>query len=451
MVNPALAVWMNGEPVGLWSVGRTGRHVFRYEPAWKDSSKARPLSLSLPITANGTHEGEVVRNYFDNLLPDNEKIRLRIGSRYKTKGVDTFSLLQAIGRDCVGAVQLLPLDAPAPKVRQLEYQRLSDQQIEELLSNLGSGVGAQDEEDFRISITGAQEKTALLRVKGKWCRPLGSTPTTTILKPQIGVTPGNNLDLSLSVQNECLCNRILDALGFPVARSSIERFGSRTVLAVERFDRQWQDKGSWIVRLPQEDFCQCLGVSAENKYESKGGPGIRACLGVLKGGTSFASDGLLFLCAQLAFWLLGAIDGHGKNFSLFLLRNGQYAMTPLYDVLSAWPVMETGPNSLRYKKVKMAMAVHSKSAHYRLAEIQRRHWESLAMRSGVPGAWDAMQDMALRMPAAIEKVGASLDKDFPLHLADAVFYGTLLHTGKFLGEKLPPYKPRTRKALPKLV
>src|SRR5690606_1242821 len=238
-----LNVWMNGALVGVWSVGRTGRHVFQYDPGWRQHPKSRPLSLSLPLTADGQLSGQVVENYFDNLLPDNEAIRKRLSGRFRTKGIDAFSLLQAIGRDCVGAVQLMPVDAPAPDVRRLDYEPVKPSDIEVMLSSLGStlGMGALDEQDdFRISIAGAQEKTALLKVGKKWCRPRNTTPTTHILKPPMGVTPGRNLDLTLSPENEWLCSRILNALGLPVAEWHVERFGTRKALLVDRVDRQLQ-------------------------------------------------------------------------------------------------------------------------------------------------------------------------------------------------------------------
>lgn len=115
-----LNVWMNGELVGLWSVGRTGQHVFTYDPGWRTNPKSRPLSLSLPFTADGQLSGHAVDNYFDNLLPDSASIRQRLSGRFKTQGIGAFSLLEAIGRDCVGAVQLLPVDAPAPDPRKKE-------------------------------------------------------------------------------------------------------------------------------------------------------------------------------------------------------------------------------------------------------------------------------------------------------------------------------------------
>ena len=432
-----LIIWMNGEKVGTWRVGRNGNQRLDYATSWRASEHSRPLSLSLPYTADNRLEGEAVRNYFDNLLPDSEGIRKRIANQFRTKKTDAFSLLQAIGRDCVGAVQLLPPNLTPEGFDTLKYEVLTPEEIEMHLSALGSqsGVGAQDDEEhFRLSIAGAQEKTALLHIEGQWCRPLGATPTTHILKPPIGLTQGRNLDLRLSVENEWLCNQIMKELGLPVAESSIQSFGARRVLVVKRFDRSWHPQG-WVVRLPQEDFCQAKGISSEMKYEQRGGPSMDACLKVLKGGENFQEDGKNFLCAQLLFWFMAAIDGHAKNFSLFVLPNGRYRLTPFYDVLSAWPLIGDSAFLLQYKKVKLAMAVHSKSAHYKLSEIQYRHWQSLAHRSGVDGAWEAMQNMALQLDAALVRVEKKLPADFPMALANSLFQGVRQHLAQFERQK----------------
>jgi len=433
MVMDALLIWMNGEQVGTWSVGRTGSHRLEYAASWRASARCRPLSLSLPLTANNLLQGNAVRNYFDNLLPDSDSIRKRISVRFQTKGTDVFALLQAVGRDCVGAVQLLAPGVTPDGFDQLRFEPLTSEQIEKHLGALGTQpvIGAQDEEeDFRLSIAGAQEKTALLQVNGKWCRPLDATPTTHILKPPIGISLGRNLDLRLSVENEWLCNQIVRELGLPAAECEIQDFGARRVLVIKRFDRSWHPNG-WLVRLPQEDFCQAKGVSSDQKYEQKGGPSIEACLDILKGGDAFHEDGRNFLCAQLLFWLLAAIDGHAKNFSLFVLAGGRYRMTPLYDVLSAWPLIGTGPNDLQYKKTKLAMAVRSQSAHYKLAEIQPRHWQELAQRSAVEDAWPTMVNMTQRLDAALTSVEQRLPADFPMHLAQTVFQGVRRHLAQF--------------------
>jgi serine/threonine-protein kinase HipA len=229
----------------------------------------RPLSLSLPITPDRSVTGQVVANFFDNLLPDDERLRRRVSARFRVGSTEAFELLQAIGRDCVGAVQLLPPEQPPTGFDQVRCKRMDGQAIAKHLRRVAAdpGPGAdQDPDDLRISIAGAQEKTALLRVDRKWCRPLGATPTTHIIKLPLGLVGGRRLDLTHSVYKEWLCAQLLRELGLPVAATDIATFGDETVLVVERIDRQWVDgENRWIVRLPQEDFCQALTVSSNDK------------------------------------------------------------------------------------------------------------------------------------------------------------------------------------------
>ncbi len=434
-----LWVWMNGELVGRWSRGRTGYQRFVYEESWISSPRTRPLSLSVPISANRMVEGDTVAHFFDNLLPDSEAIRKRLATRFKTKSAETFDLLQAIGRDCVGAVQLLPAGLEPDGFDRLDYDVLSTLDVERILQGtpvepvLGSRT--DDDDGFRISIAGAQEKTALLRIGEKWCRPKGSTPTTHIMKLPLGLVGGRKLDLSHSVENEWLCGRILNNLGIPTAPSEIIEFGSQKALVVERFDREFVD-GAGIVRLPQEDFCQVLGVSPLRKYEADGGPGISGILAVLSQSQTRDEDALIFLCAQLAFWLLAATDGHAKNFSLFLLQGSQYRLTPLYDVLSAWPVIGPQANKISLQKVRMAMAVHSRNVHYKLMDIQPRHWQYLALKSGIPGAWPAMLTLVEQAGAATEKVVNALPSAFPGETAEAILAGVRRQQAIFLRARL---------------
>lgn len=425
-----LWVWMNGEHVGAWQRLRTGSHRFVYEATWLASERVRPLSLSLPITPDRTINGPVVANFFDNLLPDDERIRRRVSTRFKVGSTDVIELLQAIGRDCVGAVQLLPPGQPPAGFDRLEYEPMDDQAVGRHLRGIAAedGLGgAQDPDDLRISIAGAQEKTALLKVDGQWCRPLGATPTTHILKLPLGLVGGRRLDLTHSVYNEWLCAQLLRELGLPTAVTDIATFEGETVLAVERFDRQWVDASDtgprWIARIPQEDFCQVVGMPPYQKYEAQGGPGMAQCLQVLRNSRAASADIRHFLCTQLAFWLLAATDGHSKNFSLFLLPGGWYRMTPLYDVISVWPVIGNGPNLIAWQEAKLAMAVRSKNVHYELARIQTRHWHGLAQRSGVDGVWEAMQALVGRVEAAIAVVQERLPAGFPERTAQTIFDG----------------------------
>ena len=298
---------MNGELVGAWTV-RGNAHQFAYAETWPGSISARPLSLSMPL-AQGTapFSGETVENYFDNLLPDSLDIRKRVAARFGAACTRAFDLIEKIGRDCVGAVQLLAQGEPPIDVRQIHARPLSEADIEQLLSDTlaAPGLGSDDGDDaLRISLAGAQEKTALLRHEGQWCLPLGATPTTHILKLPLGQLGRSRADFSSSVENEWLCSRLALAFGLPAAECHIEQFGAYKVLAVERFDRALL--GTWWARLPQEDFCQVLGIAPGLKYENQGGPGMSAILAQLRGSSRATSDRETFLASQLFFWLLAA-------------------------------------------------------------------------------------------------------------------------------------------------
>jgi serine/threonine-protein kinase HipA len=418
----ALGLWMNGQRVGSWIVTAQGEHQLHYDENWLASPLGRPLSLSMPLRpASAPYKGELVRNYFENLLPDNDNIRQRLARRFST-GTEAFRLLAEIGRDCVGALQILP-DGESPAIAEaIQFEPLSDAQVaEHLAGTLTAPAFTQDDDGFRISIAGAQEKTALLWHQEHWCRPLGATPTTHIFKLPMGQMPGG-IDLSTSVENEWLCHRLLLAFEIPVAKAEIVQFGEMKALCVERFDRRWVADGR-LLRLPQEDFAQVFGVPPDIKYESQGGPGIRPILDQLNGSSQAASDRRDFFRTQVLFWLLAAIDGHAKNFSVFIEPKGFYRLTPRYDVLSAHPVIGHGAGRLAAQKVKMAMAVDGKNRHYKWAEIRRAHFEQTAQACRLPDAPALIDELVAGTPQAIAKVADSLPADFPEDLAGAVFDG----------------------------
>jgi serine/threonine-protein kinase HipA len=428
-----LHAWMNGELVGTWSVERQV-HRFRYAPTWVRSSHFRPLSLSLPLTASGELRGDSVRNYFDNLLPDNADIRERLRQRYRLPSTEVFDLLQALGRDCVGALQLLPPDQEPQGWRSIHCERLDEAMLEQLLYALplSSPPASAQEDALRISIAGAQEKTALTWHRGKWCRPLGATPTTHIIKLPLGLIGGvmQRVDAGDSVYNEWLCSRILAAMGLPVAPARVEHFGRHTVLAVERFDRVRMKEG-WIARLPQEDFCQAFGLPPTMKYESQGGPGLNQCLGLLNA-SSQGGDKTYFLLAQLAFFLLAATDGHAKNFSLHLHAGGRYEMTPLYDVLSMWPYFGKGPNQFRARQAGPAMLLRGRNPHRHFHTIEARHWRQLALQHGGETVWQAMLALVQGAEHALAVAEGELPDDFPARTWERISEGVRHHQERFL-------------------
>lgn len=422
---PNLIVAMNGIEVGVLVLARSGAMTFRYLPEWFNRPGARAISLSMPLSL-AEYRGEVVYNFFDNLLPDSEDIRARMQARFRLATRHPFDLLASIGRDCIGAIQLYPENSEPESVRQVTSEPVSDQDIERLLIGYREApLGMSQQSEFRISLAGAQEKTALLWHEGKWQRPSGSTPTSHILKLPIGFLEHSHIDLRQSGENEWLCLQILAAFGLPVAKAELATFGTQTVLVVERFDRRWSGGGDWLMRLPQEDFCQALGVAPALKYESDGGPGIADAMRLLLGSQEAGRDRKQFFYTQMLFWLLAAIDGHAKNFSLFLEPGSAYRMTPLYDVISAYPLMAQG--SLPRERAKMAMALKGKSKHYRWARIEPRHFFSSAAQVGFPQEHvrELMQDIAERAEGLVEGLAGRLPQGFPASTCEPIFAGVL--------------------------
>ena len=122
--------------------------------------------------------------------------------------------------------------------------------------------------------------------------------------------------------------------------------------------------------------------------------------------------------------MLAAIDGHAKNFSIFHEPGASYRMTPLYDVLSAWPVIGKGTNHLSLHDVKMAMAWRTKNAHYRRIDIRRRHFNEAAARLGIAkDAEDIIEEILAATQDVIAKVGNILPKDFPADVAERIVEG----------------------------
>jgi serine/threonine-protein kinase HipA len=431
----ALSVWMNGELVGEWRRAAAGTQEFQYAAAWLTAAAARPVSLSLPLHPQPYRRGVV--EFFDNLLPDNRAVRERIQRRFGTSSTGAFDLLQEIGRDCVGALQLLPADHPPVDVRKITGERLTAGGVANILAgslNPAFGRGEQADDVFRISLAGAQEKTALLWHAGEWHRPTGSTPTTHILKLPVGGSP-QGIDLSTSVENEWLCARIVRAYGIPAADCRMANFRDQKTLVVERFDRALAKNGGWYMRLPQEDFCQATATPAALKYESDGGPGIERIMELLLGSEQAAADRRDFMRTQLVFWLLAAIDGHAKNFSLFLRAGGAYRLTPRYDILSAHPMLGKGRDRLSPHKIRMAMAVRGKNRHYQWKEIAARHWLETARRCGFSEMKSIMDEVIAQTPAVVAQTTARLPRKFPDQIAATILTG-ITTTAGLLGEQM---------------
>lgn len=415
-----LRVIINENLVGVLTKEVSGAVQFSYAPEWLAGQHSFPVSLSLPLREDA-YRGQPVSAVFENLLPDSDTIRRRVAERVGAEGTDAYSLLTRIGRDCVGALQFLPDadgEVPARDTSRIEGDTLTDEEIGAMLRNLAQApLGLDRDQPFRISIAGAQEKTALLYHEGKWMRPRGVTPTTHILKTKIGSLP-NGVDLSDSIENEFYCLKLMAAFGLPVNEARIEHFDGTKALVIERFDRKLASNGR-LLRLPQEDCCQALSIPPVRKYQNEGGPGMVDILRLLKVGDIPEVDQMAFLKAQILFWLMGATDGHAKNFSIFLGPGGVFRLTPFYDVLTAQPSLDT--RQIERKQFTMAMSVGD-NRHYKIERIEGRHFVQTAQRAGLPVHMGkiALEQIAGQADEAFNSLENLLPRSFPEKLHASV-------------------------------
>lgn len=429
--HPRLHVYQNGIIVGYLSKHPSGAIEFIYAEEWLSNEQAYPVSLSLPLREDA-FKGAPVVAVFENLLPDSESLRSKVAEKVGADGIDAYSLLALIGRDCIGSLQFFPEDTDInfSNLHSIEGEIIDDEDIEKILNNLArSPLGLDNEDDFRISIAGAQEKTALLYYQDKWLRPTNTTPTTHILKTQIGKLP-NGIDLSNSVENEFYGLTVMEAFGLPVNKAEMKTFGKTKSLVIERFDRVWTKDGK-LYRIPQEDCCQALSIPPSRKYQNENRPlkekqpSMVEILNLLKASDSPSEDQKEFLKAQIIFWLIGATDGHGKNFSIFLGQGGRFALTPFYDVLTAQPFFDA--HQMQKKELKMAMSVGDNN-HYKMEDIQGRHFIQTAQKAGVPKyiaqkALDEISETSQKISGIIEE---KLPSNFPEDIHESVMRGMKL-------------------------
>jgi len=348
---------------------RRNKLLFRYEPAWQSSPDSFPLSLSMPLTAS-EHRHDVIEPFLWGLLPDNDGVLRRWGTKFQISPKNAFALLSHVGEDCAGGIQFVRSEKveswkASPPKGQVDW--LSRTELNERMALLlrdhaatrsGSDLG-------QFSLAGAQPKIALFYDEGKkrWGIPSGSTPTTHILKPATGAFDG-------LAENEHFCLRLAQECGFATASSRVEYFGECPVIVVERYDRLAQ--GNRVLRIHQEDFCQALGRAPQQKYQNEGGPSASEILTLIRQYSSnHAEDEGRFIDALILGWLIGATDAHAKNFSVLIAPGAQVRLAPLYDISSALPY----PKQVDLRRANLAMKI---GGAYRLREIGSRNWEKFA-------------------------------------------------------------------------
>jgi serine/threonine-protein kinase HipA len=389
-----------------------GRLRFDYDEEYRASASSTPLSVSMPTSVR-SHPDGTISPWLWGLLPDNDAV-LRRWSRDFHVFTSPFSLLSTpIGHDCAGAVRFATLDAVEDVLATPgSVAWLTEKEVAQRLRDLREDTTAWLGHDFtgQFSLAGAQAKTALFNLNGRWGVPSGAAATTHILKPAVAGFDDHDL-------NEHICLDAARRAGLVAARTSIARFDSESAIVVERYDRRPRD--GRFVRIHQEDVCQALGIRPARKYQNEGGPEPRDVARLLRSvmPPPAADDAVLRFFDALAWnWLIAGTDAHAKNYSL-LLASRQVRLAPLYDIASALPY------GTHERKLRLAMKI---GGDYRVYPIHNA-WPNAARELGLDPelAVERVFALALRAPEAFsESAGApdvvKLDGSLPARLVDLV-------------------------------
>lgn len=358
-----LDIWWDGRLVGQLTQDKHGELGFAYAPEWLSDEEAQPLSASLPKRAEPFTRREC-RPFFGGLLPE-ESQRDAAAQALGVSRANDFALLDRLGGDVAGALQLLPPgDGPAPLAPDQRPTRLDDAGLIRVLDALPVRPLLAGEQGLRLSLAGAQSKVPVVLEDGAVALPAPGQPTTHILKPPIS-------RFAATTENEAFVMRLAAAIGLDVAPVEARTVKDRTFLLVKRYDRATGDDG-FVRRIHQEDFCQALGVPPETKYASEGGPTFKDCFALLRRVAARpAVDVLKLLDAVIFNVIAGNADAHGKNFSILYDAEGP-RLAPLYDLLATVAYPDLSP--------KFAMKIGKRAT---LAELDDAGWAVFASDAGL--------------------------------------------------------------------
>ena len=309
--------------------------IFRYSDRYLSLERARPLSISLPLS-RVEFTPEETKNFFEGLLPEGF-LRKMIIEKNLQKTSNYLGLLGCLGAECLGAIQIIGDDV---NVEEAAYHKLSSSQLLDLAKE-GASKSADIILESHLSLTGASGKIGVyIDKEGQFYLPVGTAPSTHILKQ-------SHVRYDQIVLNEQLSLLTAKQIGISVPTSYViepdDHVNKEDVLfASKRYDRSFKGSGRMIsgllcpYRLHQEDFGQAMGISSSDKYETEGQNYLKIMFDILKNHSASPIEDQIKLWDIIVFnFLIGNTDGHVKNFSLlYNEKMSAIRVAPAYDIIS---------------------------------------------------------------------------------------------------------------------
>lgn len=317
-------VWLGEDLAADLTISRRRVPQLRYRAEYVDRRGEGSLGLTIPLSVRRkAYSGEIVDHWIESLLPEGET-RTVLENYFHVRRGDGYGLLTALGRDCAGAVAVVPAGEGCPVADEADLRPLTADEVSGEIASLRQHPLGVDER-VRVSLGGFQSKLLLVATDKGWARPVHGVPSTHILKPDPPEFPG-------LVASEAFVQRSAAIAGLRAAEVRLETVGNRIVLVVTRFDRRIRDGKR--VRIHQEDGCQVLGLNSTGtaKYQALDGiASYRRLAAVL---TDYAADPeaeLRELGAMMTFTVaVGNTDAHLRNHS-FMHGDTRISLAPIYD------------------------------------------------------------------------------------------------------------------------
>jgi serine/threonine-protein kinase HipA len=351
-----LDVFLGGILVGRLTEN-DGRISFRIADEYRRLSDRPVLSQSFEDDLEKVYRGKrgQLPIFFANLIPEGP-LRELIEKSLQIPHGDEMALLEAVGGDLPGAVEIRP---------GLEETELAD---ESDLDDQSTPLPNAPSEDglLRFSLAGVQLKFSVLREGEKLTLPVQGQSGDWIVKIDSSRFPH-------VVENEFAMLEWARAAGFEVPECHLEpskalasvlrvhASSDRNVLVIRRYDREGAR------RIHQEDFAQVVGLPPELKYDHVTYEQLARLVKGIAG-----PDAYLEFVRRLAFMVAsGNTDGHLKNWSLVYPDGVRGVLSPLYDQVCtiAWPEL----------KPELALKF---AGSKNLMQVDERSFERLAVRAG---------------------------------------------------------------------
>ncbi len=339
-----------------------GKLAFQYADTYLSKADSLKLSASLPLQ-NTAFSHDETEAFFQGLLPEGHAKSV-IAKTQKISSKNTFALLEVLGRDCAGSIEIYSSEKDFKASQQAEFDYKTEDEACKILTSLQQRPLYFGDEDFRVSGAGAQDKLIACLIDNQLALPLNGTASTHIFKPVIN-------DLPDSCHNEYFCMLLAKEIGFSVPKVQLLQIKDKIFYCVSRYDRT-SSKGI-TKRIHQEDFCQALGILPDNKYQSDGGPSYEDCFNLLNKISVTGKDKIAFLDLIIYNYIIGNTDAHAKNFSL-LYKTKKPVFAPCYDLMS------TVIYAPHYPKAKMAMKLMSQN--YLISKVSRDSFAKLSEITG---------------------------------------------------------------------